>query len=83
VLLVLALVALRYVDDACLPDGARRFVRAGIPLAAILLPLAFFCSILPAETTAPNRLIYLAYAGAVELAVALLVLGAGLLRQPR
>ena len=81
VLLILSLVALRYVDDAALPEGWKDFVRHGVPAAAILLPVAYFLSVLPSDATEPNRLIYLAYVGAAVLAAALLTLGVGLLRQ--
>jgi len=81
VLLILSLVALRYVDEANLSAGWKRFVRSSIPSAAILLPAAFFFSVLPTHATAPNRFIYLAYVGAVVLASGLLALGVGLLRK--
>jgi high-affinity Fe2+/Pb2+ permease len=80
VLLVLSLVALRYVDEAQLSAGWKGFVRLGIPSAAIFLPAAFFFSVLSAQATHPNGFIYLAYVGAVVLAVSLLALGVGLLR---
>lgn len=80
VLLVLALVTLRYVDEATLPGGLKSFVRHSIPAAAILLPAAFFLSVLSPEATEPNALINLAYVGAVSLAAGLLVLGIGLVR---
>lgn len=80
VILVLALVALRYVDEANLSDGLKRIVREAIPLSAILLPLGFFFSVLDPGATDPNALIYLAYAGAVALAAGLLILGVGLIR---
>jgi hypothetical protein len=80
VLLVLSLVALRYVDEANLSAGARTIARGAIPAAAILMPLAFFLSVLRPEATQPNGLIYLAYVGAVVLAAGLLILEAGLLR---
>jgi len=83
VLLVLSLVALRYVDEARLSEGSRRFVRGAIPAAAILLPVAFFLSVLSPQATAPNALIYLAYVGAAVLVSGLLLLGIGLLRRPR
>ena len=54
-----------------------------IPAAAILLPLAFFLSVLSPEATEPNAMIYLAYVGAVSLAVGLLTLGVGLVRRRR
>jgi uncharacterized membrane protein len=83
VLLVLALVTLRYVDEAALPDGLKSLVRHSIPAAAILLPVAFFLSVLSPGATEPNALIYLAYAGAVSLAAGLLTLGVGLVRRGR
>jgi hypothetical protein len=80
VLLILSLVALLYVDDAALSDGGKTFVRNGIPATAILLPVAYFLSVLSPNAKKPNGLIYLAYAGAVVLTVALAALGVGLLR---
>jgi hypothetical protein len=78
--LVLSLVALRYVDEASLSEGMRWLVRLAFPAAAILMPLAFFLSVLSPEATEPNALINLAYVGGVVLAVGLLVLGVGLIR---
>jgi hypothetical protein len=80
VLLILALVVLRYVDQAALPNSLKSFVRHGVPASAILLPIAFFLSVLSPTATGPNPLIYLAFVGAVVLAAALLTLGVGLLR---
>jgi hypothetical protein len=82
VLLVLSLVVLRYVDDARLSEGAKSVVRHSVPLAAILLPVAYFLSVLSPAATEPNGFIYLAYAGAVILAVGLVLLGVGLVRRP-
>jgi hypothetical protein len=59
--LVLALVGLRYVDEATLSEGMRWVVRLAFPAAAILTPAAFFLSVLSPEATEPNALIYLAY----------------------
>jgi hypothetical protein len=83
VLLVLSLVALRYVDEAHLSEGWKWLVRAGIPSAAIFLPAGFFFSVLAPGATQPNGFINLAYAGAVVLAVSVLALGVGLLRSPQ
>jgi hypothetical protein len=83
VLLVLSLVALRYVDETNLPDGLKGIARSALPLAAILLPMAFFLSVLSPSATEPNGFIYLAYVGAVILIVGLLLLGIGLLRSNR
>ncbi len=83
VLLILSLVTLRYVDETSLSNGLKRLARHSIPAAAILLPAAFFLSMLSPEATEPNVLIYLAYVGALSLAVGLLVLGVGLIRGNR
>jgi hypothetical protein len=80
--LILALVALRYVDEANLSNVMKWLVRGSIPIAAILVPAAFFLSVLSPYATAPNVLIYLAYIGAVLLAVGVLILGVGLVRGP-
>lgn len=82
VLLLLALVVLRYVDDATLSERARSLVRHAVPSAAILLPAAFFLSVLTPDATEPNALINLAYLGALALVLGLLVLGIGLIRRP-
>jgi hypothetical protein len=81
VYLILALVLLRYVDEADLSPGWKWFVRLDAPIAAILIPVAFFCSILSPASTEPNALINLAYAGGVLLALGLFVLGVGLVRR--
>jgi hypothetical protein len=81
VLLILSLVALRYVDEAHLSDRMKAFVRFAIPSAAIFLPAAFFFSVLSPDATTPNGFIRLAYVGAIVLAAGLLLLGIGLVRQ--
>lgn len=81
VLLVLSLVVLRYVDDANLKPASRTFVRHAFPVSAILLPLAFFLSVLSPRATEPNAMIYLAYVGAVILVGGMIVLGVGLIRR--
>jgi hypothetical protein len=78
--LVLALVALRYVDEATLSEGMRWVVRLAFPTAAVLMALAFFLSVLSPEAREPNAMIYLAYVAGVVLAVGLSVLGVGLIR---
>jgi hypothetical protein len=80
--LILALVALRYVDDANLSGGLKWFVRISIPVAAIVGPAGFFLSVLAPDATAPNGLINLVYLGAIVLALGVLVLGIGLVRRP-
>lgn len=80
VLLVLSLIVLRYVDEAALSARWKDLVRHLVPLSAVLLPIAFFLSVLSADATEPNAIIYLAYLGAITLAVSLLALGIGLVR---
>jgi hypothetical protein len=79
--LILALVSLRYVDEADLSNVMKWLVRGSIPIAAILVPAAFFLSMLLPDARTPNVFIYLAYVGAALLAVGVLVLGVGLIRR--
>jgi hypothetical protein len=81
VLLILSLVVLRYVDEANLSEGAKKFVRSGTPTTAILIPAAFFLSVLDPTSQEPNDLIYLAYAGFILLTLTLVTLGIGLVRK--
>src|ERR671933_26333 len=81
--LVLSLVALRYGDEATLSERMKWVVRLAFPAAALLMPLAFFLSVLSPDATEPNALISLAYVGGVVLAVGLLTLGVGLVRGRR
>jgi hypothetical protein len=80
VLLILSLVALAFVDQAELSSGWKAVVRATFPAAALLLPIAYFLSIVRPEAERPNRLVNLAYLGGVSLTVGMLTLGIGLLR---
>lgn len=66
-------------DDTNLSGNLKRVLREAIPIAAILLPVGFFLSVLEPNATEPNGLIYLAYLGAILLAIGLLILGIGLL----
>lgn len=83
VLLLLSLIALRYVDEANLPERVKGFVRSAIPVSAILLPAAFFLSVLSPDATEPNALINLAYLGAILLMAGVFLLGVGLVRAGR
>jgi hypothetical protein len=82
VLLLLSLIALRYVDEANLSEGWKTFVRNAIPASAILLPVAFFLSVLSPDAEEPNALINLAYVGAISLMSGVFALGIGLIRRP-
>jgi hypothetical protein len=83
VYLVLSLVMLRYVDEASLGPFWKWLARTGAPIAAILIPAAFFLSVLSPTAKEPNDLINLAYIGAAFLAAAVLTLGVGLIRSAR
>src|SRR5450432_3051438 len=81
VLLILSLVALLYIDETDLSRAWKRVVTTFIPSAAILLPAAFFFSVLKPDAVQPNGFINLAYVGAASLIIGLLVLGIGLIRK--
>jgi len=83
VYLVLSLVMLRYVDEAVLSPFWKWLARTGAPIAAILIPAAFFLSVVSPTAKEPNDLINLAYIGALFLAAAVLSLGVGLIRAAR
>lgn len=80
VILILSLVSLVLVDHAELGDAWKQVVRSTVPAAAILVPAAFFLSIVRPRAERPGRMILLAPVGAVSLSIGLLTLGVGLLR---
>lgn len=80
VYLILSLVMLRYVDEALLSPLWKWLARTGAPIAAILIPAAFFLSVVSPAAKKPNGLMNLAYVGALFLAGAVLTLGVGLIR---
>ena len=80
VILILSLVALLLVDSADLGDGWKQLVRSAVPAAAILVPAAFFLSVVRPRAERPGRIILLAPVGAVSLSIGLVTLGVGLLR---
>ncbi|GGL17471.1 hypothetical protein Sme01_71990 [Sphaerisporangium melleum] len=79
VLVMLALVALLYVDQSDLSGGLRTLVRVLFAAAPILMPLGFFLSVLRPGDTRPGRLIWLTAAGGLCLSAGAVILGAGLL----
>lgn len=83
VYLILSLVMLRYVDEAALSSSWKWLARLGAPIAAILIPAAFFLSVVSPTAREPNALLNLAYVGALFLAAAVLTLGVGLIRASR
>jgi hypothetical protein len=50
------------------------------PVAALLLPVAYFLSIARPDAERPNRLVNLAYVGGIVLVVGMITLGIGLVR---
>ena len=83
VMVILALVLLRYVDEAGLRGPWLLVARHGAPVAAILMPLGFFLSVLTPDATQPNGLIALVYLGGLSLVAGVLTLGIGLIRGGR
>ena len=81
--LVLSLVALRYVDEATLSEGMKWVVRLAFPVAAVLMALGFFLSVIPEDAGEPDGLIYLTYVAGVVLAVGLVAVAVGLIRGRR
>lgn len=82
VIVLLALICQILADSATLPGWLLWLARIGVPAAAILISLGFFVSMPAPDAAAPNGLVALIYVGAVLLAVSVLSLGIGLLRQP-
>jgi hypothetical protein len=83
IMLILALVLLRYVDETRLSGVWLWLARSGAPIAAILMPVGFFLSVLSPDATAPNALIGLVFVGGLFLVGGVLTLGIALLRAPR
>lgn len=79
VLLVLALLCQLFVDQTGLSGVWEWLARAGVAVAALLMPGGFFLSSMGAGRERPNRLIVLVFAGAALLALSLATLGIGLL----
>jgi hypothetical protein len=80
VIVILSLICQLLADSALLPPSLVWTARIAVPLAAILIPAGFFLSMLPPTATQPGPAVGLIYAGAVSLAVGVLLLGVGLLR---
>ena len=80
VIVILSLVCQLLADYAVLPMSLLWLTRIAVPLAAILIPLGFFLSMLPPGANEPGRAVVLIYAGAFSLALGVLLLGVGLIR---
>ena len=78
--IVLAPVAMLYVDTAGLSGGLATLARLSFAAAPILMPLGFFLSVARPQDVRPNRLILLVPAGGLCLAFGSAVLGIALLR---
>jgi hypothetical protein len=76
--IVLALVAMLYVDQTPLSGGLKSLVRVTLLVAPILVSLGFFLSVLSPKAERPNGLIYLIYLAALLLAIGVVTLGIGL-----
>jgi hypothetical protein len=68
------------VDEAVLSRFWKWLARIGAPIAAILIPAAFFLSVASPQAKQPNGFMNLEYLGALFLAGAILSLGVGLIR---
>jgi hypothetical protein len=79
VLVILSLICQLFVEHAALGPGLAWLVRIGVPLSAILIPSGFFLSV-AFSPDRPNGWIRSLYAGALVLAISVVVLGVGLLR---
>lgn len=79
VLVMLALVAMLYVDRTGYSAGLRTLVRSLMVAPPILMPLGFFLSTLKPSVERPNGLIALTFVGGASLAAGTLTLGIGLL----
>ena len=55
-------------------------VRLAFPVAAVLMAVGFFLSVLSPEATEPNAMINLAFVAGLLLGVGVLTLGIGLIR---
>lgn len=83
IMLIISLVLLRYVDETGLRGGWLWLARTGAPIAAILMPLGFFGSVLTPDAREPNALIGIVAVGGIFLIGAVLTTGVGLIRGPR
>ena len=78
VLVIFALLAMLYVDQADLSDGMRGLARVLIVAAPVLMPLGFFLSVVRPSDTKPNKLIWLTVLGGISLGSGAMILGIGL-----
>ncbi|MBT1704704.1 hypothetical protein KK060_15525 [Fulvivirgaceae bacterium PWU20] len=79
VLVILSLICQVLADHAALSTLWVWMVRAGLPLAALMVSGGFFFSALYKNAVKPNGWIKLLYTGIFVLALSLIILGIGLL----
>ena len=73
--MILSLLIQLFVDGLPLPAAIALMVRLGAPIAAVLMPLGFFLSVLSPKAQKPNAFIGLVYLGGVFLSISVIVLG--------
>ena len=83
VLIILSLIAIILSDHAKLSPPFMQVVRVGFPLSAVLISGGFFASAMGDQLETPNYWIFMLYIGVFLLAISLLTLGIGLLRDTR
>lgn len=79
ILVLFALVAMVYIDQADLSGDLKTLTRTLIVAAPILMPIGFFLSVVRPSDTKPNKLIWLVALGGVSLGAGTLTLGIGLI----
>ena len=79
VIVILSLVCQLLADHTTLSLTWTWLVRAGVPVAALLISGGFFASALHSNAVRPNKWIGILYTGVFVLAFSLIILGAGLL----
>lgn len=80
ILVILSIIAQLLTDHAKLSTTLSWFVRLGFPTAALLVSGGFFAGAIGSAVTTPTNGIFLLYAGVTLLAIVLVVLGVGLIR---
>ena len=80
VLVILAIICQILADHVLLPPALEWLGRSGVAIAALLVSGGFFAAAAGKKRERPNKLVVLIYAGMLVLAIALVILGAGLMR---
>ena len=82
VIVILSVICQLLADSAALPASLVWLIRVAIPLSAILISAGFFISMPSPDVSQANGFVSLIYVGAVILALGIVSLGIGLLRNP-